>query len=82
MQRPLCTSKGEGLTVQKASPFPWVPQKLATNSLKFQLAPKFTGVSAPQDFWIWSKFSTHFTHRVRMDELGSYFGGEVPRRRG
>jgi len=37
MQRALCMSKGEGLTVQKASPFPQDPQKLATNSLKFKI---------------------------------------------
>jgi hypothetical protein len=42
-------SKGEGLTVQKASQFPQDPQKLATNSLKFKIlknAPK-VGLDLP-----------------------------------
>ena len=85
VQRALCTSKGEGLTVQKASPFPWDPQKLATNSLKFQVTkngPKVDKEPAWQDFLIWTKFSTHFNNRVRIDELGADFGGEVPRAEG
>ena len=61
------------------------PQKLATNSLKFQVTkngPKVLGDTAWQDFSTPAKFSTHFNNRVRIDELGADFGGEVPRAEG
>ena len=80
VQRALCTSKGEGLTVQKVPPKPQDPQKLATNSLKFQGREKAAKVGrnlAPQDFSSPAQFSIHFNKRIRMGKLGANFGGEV-----
>ena len=54
------------------------PQKLGTNSLKFQLTPKWAG-PAWQDFCTWARFGTHFIYRVRIGKLDPNFGGEGPR---
>ena len=59
-------------------------QKLGTNSLKSKRDKNSSKVHPKtppplQDFSIGAKFSTHFTYRVRIDEMGANFGGEVPR---
>ena len=44
--------------------------------------PKCTGAPAVQDFGCVGQFGNHFIYRVRIDELGPRFGGEVPRAEG
>ena len=58
------------------------PQKLGTNSLKFQWSEKGTQSGpdpASQDFCTWARFGTHFIYRVRIGKLDPNFGGKAPR---
>ena len=80
VQRALCTFRGEGQPVQKATPVPRELPNLATNSLKFKLCHNLSqsGPGAPRGR-IWSMLTKNwaqYTYRVRIDELGRGSGGE------
>ena len=77
VQGTLCTSKGQGQTVQKGRPRPVVPPKLGTNSLKFKLMLKWAVKSPRRRIWSSeAKVRPQYTYRVRLIRSGRRFGGE------
>ena len=85
VQRALCTFGGKGHPVQKATPVPQERPNLGTNSLKFQMAPKFTLARVAGFFTfrpILARRADICLHVLRNVQTCVCFGGEGPRAEG